>query len=53
MDLYRVLVAIRQLLAEPNPRDPLEVAIVSVKAKTLVQVQVVIRTLPDNSSCCW
>ncbi|WIA17879.1 hypothetical protein OEZ85_009379 [Tetradesmus obliquus] len=27
MDLYRVLVAIRQLLAEPNPRDPLEVAI--------------------------
>lgn len=31
MDLYRVLVAIRQLLAEPNPRDPLEVAIVSVQ----------------------
>lgn len=29
MDLYKVLVAIRQLLAEPNPKDPLVVDIVS------------------------
>lgn len=30
MDLYKVLVAIRQLLAEPNPKDPLMVDIVSM-----------------------
>jgi hypothetical protein len=29
MDLYKVLVAVRQLLAEPNPKDPLMVEIVS------------------------
>jgi hypothetical protein len=29
LDLAKVLIAVRQLLAEPNPADPLEVAIVS------------------------